>query len=522
MKSILVTGGAGFIGSCFVRQRVLDEGHQVVNLDKLTYAGNPDSLAAIADSPRYKFVQGDIADAALVARLLTEHQPEAIVNFAAESHVDRSIDGPREFVKTNVLGTFELLNAARAYWSQLPAERREAFRFLHVSTDEVYGSLGAEGRFVETTAYAPNSPYAASKASSDHFVRAFHHTFGFPVLTTNCSNNYGPYQFPEKLIPLMIVNALSGKPLPVYGDGRNVRDWLFVEDHCIAIQRVLEAGRVGEVYNIGGDSERNNLEVVHAICGMVDKLRPGLPHAPCQSLIKFVTDRPGHDWRYAIDAAKIRAELGWSPSMTFEQGIEQTVRWYLENPEWIERVTSGKYRQERLGLGTAASSAADAASDAEADGPCPIEGVIVRPLKKFRDSRGWLGELFRNDELPDENIPVMAYVSETLPGVARGPHEHVDQADYFAFIGPGEFMLYLWDARLHSQTHGLRWRRRMGETAPQAVIIPPGVVHAYRCVSEVPGWVFNAPNQLYAGRGRKENVDEIRHEDTPGSPYHLF
>ncbi|HUY34612.1 MAG TPA: dTDP-glucose 4,6-dehydratase [Pirellulales bacterium] len=350
MSTILVTGGAGFIGGCFVRHLLAQTAARVVNLDSLTYAGNLDSLVAVADDPRHRFVEGDIGDGQLVAGLLNEHRIEAVVNFAAESHVDRSIDGPRQFVRTNVLATFELLMAARAYWETLAGPRRERFRLLHVSTDEVYGSLGATGKFTENTPYAPNSPYSASKAAADHFVRAFHHTFGLPVLTTNGSNNYGPYQFPEKLIPLMVLNALEAKPLPVYGDGRNVRDWLFVEDHCRAIQLVLERGRVGEVYNIGGNAERANLEIVRTICATVDRLRPDLPHRPCESLIQFVADRPGHDRRYAIDATKIERELGWRPRMTFDEGIERTVRWYLENPVWVKRAQSGGYRRERQGL----------------------------------------------------------------------------------------------------------------------------------------------------------------------------
>lgn len=350
MATWLVTGGAGFIGGCFVRMAASENSARVVNLDKLTYAGNLDSLSPVIEHPNHRFVQGDIGDATLTRRLFEEHQPDAVVNFAAESHVDRSIDGPREFVATNVLGTFELLMATRAYWQQLAPEHQSRFRFLHVSTDEVYGSLGPEGKFTETTPYQPNSPYSASKAASDHFVRAFHHTYGLPVLTTNCSNNYGPYQFPEKLIPLMILNALEGKPLPVYGDGQNIRDWLFVEDHCRGIQSVLEKGRVGEVYNIGGNCEQKNLDVVTTICQVVDELRPGLAHAPCETLIKFVTDRPGHDRRYAIDTSKISRELGWAPSVDFRAGIRKTVAWYLENDGWIKNVTSGKYRRERLGL----------------------------------------------------------------------------------------------------------------------------------------------------------------------------
>ena len=350
METILVTGGAGFIGSALVRQWLAEEADRVVNLDALTYAGNLDSLESVAGNSRQVFVEGDIGDLPHVARLLAEYQPRAIVHLAAESHVDRSIDGPAEFVGTNVLGTFSMLEAARDYWSQLPAERRDKFRFLHVSTDEVYGSLGPQGQFTENTPYAPRSPYSASKAAADHFVRAYHHTYGLPVLITNCSNNYGPFQFPEKLIPLMILNALEGKQLPVYGDGQNVRDWLFVDDHCRALRLVLAQGAPGETYNIGGDCERANLDIVQTICATVDRLRPGLPHAPCHSLIRFVKDRPGHDRRYAIDAGKIRRELGWQPRRNLESGLELTVAWYLKNQRWVERVGSGAYRRERLGL----------------------------------------------------------------------------------------------------------------------------------------------------------------------------
>ena len=350
MQTILVTGGAGFIGGCFIRQILAEEDVRLINLDKLTYAGNLDSLASILDNPSHVFVHGDIGDRELVGKVLDEYRPTWLVNFAAESHVDRSIDAPGVFAQTNVGGTVELLAAAMEYWKSADEDARQSFRFLHASTDEVYGSLGSAGKFTETTPYAPNSPYSASKAASDHFVRAFHHTYGLPVLITNCSNNYGPFQFPEKLIPLMILNSLEGKPLPVYGDGRNVRDWLFVEDHCRAILRVLQSGRCGEVYNIGGDCERSNLDVVRAICSLVDELRPGLPHAPCSSLITFVKDRPGHDLRYAIDAAKIQRELGWQPQHDFESGLRQTVRWYLGNSEWVQRVTSGVYKRERLGL----------------------------------------------------------------------------------------------------------------------------------------------------------------------------
>ncbi len=350
MQTILVTGGAGFIGSCFVRQCVRDRFARVVNVDKLTYAGNLDSLAPVLDEPDHVFVEADIADRGAVERLLEEHRPAAVVHFAAESHVDRSIDGPAEFVRTNVQGTFHLLDAARQFLRALPAEERQAFRFLHVSTDEVYGSLGPSGRFTETSPYDPSSPYSASKAAADHFARAYHRTYGLPVVVTNCSNNYGPYQFPEKLIPLVILNALEGKPLPVYGDGRNVRDWLYVEDHCEALRRVLLAGRPGETYNIGGNCEQRNLDVVELICDAVDRLRPGLTHAPCRQLISFVTDRPGHDRRYAIDASKIERELDWRPRHDFASGLEETVAWYLDNPRWVERVQTGKYRRERLGL----------------------------------------------------------------------------------------------------------------------------------------------------------------------------
>ena len=350
MDSILVTGGAGFIGSCFARQWIRDETSQVVILDKLTYAGNLDSLESIAAEPRYIFRQGDIADFENTRALLDEFHPTAIVNFAAESHVDRSIDGPGPFIATNVVGTCQLLDAARQYWNGLSSTEKDGFRFLQVSTDEVYGSLGAEGKFQESTAYAPNSPYSASKAASDHFVRAYHHTYDLPVLTTNCSNNYGPYQFPEKLIPLMILNAIEGKSLPVYGDGKNVRDWLFVEDHCRAIRLVLNDGKIGQVYNIGGDCERTNLEVVEAICATVDQLNPDLGHSPCESLITYVKDRPGHDRRYAIDSTKIKSELGWEPEQNFESGLQLTVDWYLSNSTWVQRVADGSYRGERLGV----------------------------------------------------------------------------------------------------------------------------------------------------------------------------
>ena len=343
--TILVTGGAGFIGSNFILQWLAREPAALVNLDRLTYAGNLANLASVSQHPRYSFVQGDINDRKLVADLLARLQPAAIVHFAAESHVDRSILGPEEFIQTNVHGTFSLLEEARAYWQVLPAGEQSRFRFLHVSTDEVYGSLGEnDPAFSETTPYAPNSPYAASKAASDHLVRAWFHTFKLPTLTTNCSNNYGPFQFPEKLIPLMIHNALNGKPLPVYGDGQNVRDWMYVEDHCSAIRCVLHNGRLGETYNVGGKSERRNLDVVRAICAVLDELRPASPHAPHQQLIHFVKDRPGHDRRYAIDSAFIERELDWRPEVTFEAGIRNTIVWYLEHQDWVEAITTGSYR----------------------------------------------------------------------------------------------------------------------------------------------------------------------------------
>ncbi|MEK6249950.1 MAG: dTDP-glucose 4,6-dehydratase [Planctomycetales bacterium] len=350
MESILITGGAGFIGGCFARRWVGKQSARLVNLDLLTYAGNRDSLESIQGDPQHLFVQGNIGDRETVVGLLNQHRPRAIVNFAAESHVDRSIDAPAEFVQTNVVGTFNLLQCVLEYWRDLDEAAQQSFRFLHVSTDEVYGSLGPTGFFTEQTPYAPNSPYSASKASSDHFVRAYHHTFGLPTLITNCSNNYGPYQFPEKLIPLMILNALGGKPLPVYGDGQNVRDWLYVEDHCHAIEIVLESGRPGEVYNIGGNCEQTNLNIVETICEMVDRLKPGLPHGPCRELITYVKDRPGHDRRYAIDSSKIQKELGWQPIQDFQSGLELTVNWYLNHADWVERVCSGKYRGERLGV----------------------------------------------------------------------------------------------------------------------------------------------------------------------------
>lgn len=348
MPTWLVTGGAGFIGGNFVLDAV-PRGVRVVNLDALTYAGNLDTLSALQGNPDHVFVHGDIGDRTLVARLLAEYQPQAVLNFAAESHVDRSIDGPSAFIQTNVVGTLALLETVRDYWRVLEDEARQAFRFLHISTDEVYGSLGETGKFTETTPYAPNSPYSASKAASDHLVRAFHHTYGLPTLTTNCSNNYGPYHFPEKLIPLVIAKALAGEPLPVYGDGRQVRDWLFVRDHCAAIRAVLERGRVGETYNVGGDSEMQNIDVVKTICRLLDERRPREDAQPRESQIAFVADRPGHDRRYAIDASKLKGELGWEPGYTFERGITETVDWYLENQPWVRRVLDGSYRLERIG-----------------------------------------------------------------------------------------------------------------------------------------------------------------------------
>jgi dTDP-glucose 4,6-dehydratase len=349
MTTLLVTGGAGFIGGNFVLQAVAD-GLTVVNLDKLTYAGNLDTLKPLEGNARHVFVHGDIGDRALVSKLLSEHRPDAVVNFAAESHVDRSIDGPAAFIETNVVGTLALLEAVRDYWKSLEGAAKDAFRLLHVSTDEVYGSLGDTGKFTEETAYAPNSPYSASKAASDHLVRAFHHTYGLPVLTTNCSNNYGPYQFPEKLVPLVIARALAGEPLPIYGDGRNVRDWLYVGDHCAAIRAVLERGRVGETYNVGGDAEIQNIDVVNTICALLDERRPRADGKPRNSQITYVADRPGHDRRYAIDASKLKSELGWQPAHSFEQGIADTVDWYLDHQDWVQRVLDGGYRLERIGV----------------------------------------------------------------------------------------------------------------------------------------------------------------------------
>jgi dTDP-glucose 4,6-dehydratase len=350
-QTLLVTGGAGFIGGNLVQHLLTTNDCRVVNLDALTYAGNLNTLTPVLHHPSHTFVRGSIDDRELITGLLREHRPAAIVNLAAETHVDRSIEGPANFVRTNIVGTFELLEATRDYWSSSSSIAREEFRFMHISTDEVFGSLGASGFFTEETPYAPNSPYAASKAAADHLVRAYQHTYGLPTLITNCSNNFGPYQFPEKLVPLTIRNALAGKPIPIYGDGSNVRDWLYVEDHCRAISTVLERGRAGESYNIGGNNELTNLEVVRTICALLDRLVPNSPFVPHASLITFVEDRPGHDFRYAIEAGKIRRELGWAPKETFETALEKTLFWYLENQQWCEHVVSGAYRGERLGLG---------------------------------------------------------------------------------------------------------------------------------------------------------------------------
>jgi dTDP-glucose 4,6-dehydratase len=360
--TILVTGGAGFIGSNFVLDWLATSNETVITLDKLTYAGNLQNLASLQSNPHHVFVQGDIGDSSLVASLLARHKPRGVLNFAAESHVDRSILGPGEFIQTNIVGTFYLLEAVRAYWGALPTDAKTAFRFLHVSTDEVYGSLSkTDPAFSETNRYEPNSPYSASKAASDHLVRAYHHTYGLPVLTTNCSNNYGPFHFPEKLIPLLIVNAQAGKPLPVYGDGQQIRDWLYVTDHCSAIRRVLEAGTVGETYNVGGWNEKPNLEIVHTVCALLDELTPRADGSTYKEQITFVTDRPGHDRRYAIDASKIEKELGWKPAETFESGIRKTVQWYLDNPAWVANVQSGGYRDwvsKQYGTGAAAEATA--------------------------------------------------------------------------------------------------------------------------------------------------------------------
>ena len=352
MKTILVTGGAGFIGSALIRFLINETEHRVINVDKLTYAGNLESLLSVSDSERYHFVQSDISNIEIIQQLFTKFQPDLVMHLAAESHVDRSIDGPSEFIQTNIVGTYTLLEVARAYWNKLGSEKKAAFRFHHISTDEVYGDLeGTDDLFTETTPYAPSSPYSASKAASDHLVRAWHRTYSLPVIITNCSNNYGPYHFPEKLIPLVILNALEGKPLPVYGNGKQTRDWLFVEDHARALYKVVSEGKVGETYNIGGHNEKQNIEVVQAICSLLEELAPNKPGgvAAYKDLVTFVTDRPGHDHRYAIDASKIGRELGWKPQETFETGLRKTVQWYLENSEWCQHVQDGSYQRERLG-----------------------------------------------------------------------------------------------------------------------------------------------------------------------------
>lgn len=350
MQTVLITGGAGFIGSNLIHYILANTTYKIINLDKLTYAGNLNSLASALPDPRHVFVKGSIQDQKLIRQLLEQYRPDAVIHLAAESHVDRSIEGPSEFIQTNIVGTFELLEGVRHYWGQRDSTWQEAFRFVHISTDEVYGTLGPQGYFTEKTKYAPNSPYSASKAAADHLVRAYFHTYGLPVLITNCSNNYGPYQFPEKLIPLMIFTALQGKPLPVYGDGSNIRDWLFVEDHCSAIVTVLTKGQPGEVYNVGGNNERTNLQVVQGLCDLLDRLQPGSAGNSYHDRITFVKDRPGHDWRYAIDASKLKNELGWIPQETFETGLIKTVMWYLENQAWCEAIRNGSYRSDRLGL----------------------------------------------------------------------------------------------------------------------------------------------------------------------------
>ncbi|MDH5484717.1 MAG: dTDP-glucose 4,6-dehydratase [Gammaproteobacteria bacterium] len=352
---IIVTGGAGFIGSAVIRQYIQDTDHEVINLDALTYAGNLESLSDVSEHPRYQFEHVNINNIDEVRRVFDQHRPDAIMHLAAESHVDRSIDGPADFIQTNIVGTYNLLDVAKKYWDGLTGNKKDSFRFHHVSTDEVYGDLGETGLFTEETAYEPSSPYSASKASSDHLVRAWHRTYGFPVVITNCSNNYGPYQFPEKLIPLVTLNALEGKPLPIYGKGDQIRDWLYVDDHAKALRLVLETGKSGETYNIGGHNEKTNMQVVKTICAILDKLVPDSDHKPHEQLITFVKDRPGHDVRYAIDADKIAKDLGWLPEETFESGIEKTIRWYLDNAEWCKHVQDGSYMRERLGTGEQAS-----------------------------------------------------------------------------------------------------------------------------------------------------------------------
>ncbi len=533
VESILITGGAGFIGGNFVRQLAAAGSHRIINLDLLTYAANREALAHLENRDDYVFVEGDICDRPLVSELLTRYQPRAIVHFAAESHVDRSISAPDTFIQTNIVGTHRMLDAALDFWSKLPANAADRFRFVHVSTDEVYGSLGATGKFSETTPYAPNSPYSASKAAADHIARAYFQTYGLPVVTTNCSNNYGPYQFPEKLIPLVTLNALHGKTIPVYGDGSNVRDWIHVEDHCDAVKLVLEKGTPGETYNIGADAEEANIDIVQSICAIVDELRPELPHAPCRSLIEFVADRLGHDHRYAIDSAKIRNELGWQPKRNFEAGLRQTVEWYVQQRPGLSE-SSPKGLSE-----SPPTSSPESQSHSEVSGneheppkafvpktvvaetyvPGDIDGVLIRKLKPRMDARGWLIEIHRDDELPDSLRPAMSYISETNVGHSRGPHEHVEQTDYFAFVGPGEFSVQMWDSRPESPTYGHCAEVRCGESNPVCLVIPPGVVHGYRNVGKVPGWVYNSPNRLYAGQHRAHPVDEIRHEKDDDSPY---
>ena len=524
MGRLLVTGGAGFIGAHFLRFVLTNSGCSVINLDLLTYAGNLHSLGDIQYHPNYVFVKDDICNTAVVGQLLRDHQVTAVINFAAESHVDRSIDAPDEFIRTNLVGTSQLLNASLEYLKELDGEAQDRFRFLHVSTDEVYGSLGPSGKSTEESRYEPNSPYSASKAGSDHLVRAYMRTYSLPTIISNCSNNYGPHQFPEKLIPLVILNAIEGRPLPIYGDGGNVRNWLYVVDHCEALWTILNQGRPGETYNIGGGEEKTNLEVVHMICSIVDELIPTLEHRPCRSLIEFVKDRPGHDRRYAIDATKIERELGWRPKTDFPEGLRNTVYWYLEHSEWVEQVSNASYQRERLGLDSVNSAGKVPASTVSAPAYVEgshIDGMVIKEYTEYCDERGWLIELFRNDELERGQQPEMAYLSETLPGVVRGPHEHVEQANFFAFVGVGDFRLYCWDSRPESDTYGVKVVIECGESRRCGVIVPPRVVHAYKNIGDQPAWVFNTPNRLYAGVGKSAPVDEIRHEDDPQTPYQI-
>jgi dTDP-glucose 4,6-dehydratase len=535
MYTILVTGGAGFVGSNFVRWILERGGTRVINLDLLTYAGSLEGLSPWRDSPQHIFIQGDIADRALVSSLLRRYECQAIVNFAAETHVDRSIGDPGSFVRTNVLGTFELLEAALAYWESLAGELQQQFRLLHVSTDEVYGSLSTDGFFTENSPYAPNSPYAASKASSDHFVRAYQHTYGLPVLITNCSNNYGPYQFPEKLIPLTILNVLHGRPVSVYGNGQNVRDWLHVDDHCRALQLVLQHGHSGEVYNVGGNCERTNLEVVTAICETIDAMRPELPYGPSTRLLRFVADRPGHDFRYAVDSSKLHRQLGWRPTIGFREGLERTVRWYRDNLSFVESVSSVSYRGERLGLErlrhsqfaaepievarkasvalessvavahdeptaiTAARGEPTAASDVLRSPRArshpwhqDIEGVEFIQLRRQSTDQGAIAELYHERQTRPSDWPIVNYLIEAPPKATHGPHASSSEADYLAFVGPGDFQLSLWDSRISSSTHGNRIECVVGMSDPQAVVIPPGVVHSYKNIGEQAGCVLNA------------------------------